>query len=356
MDDTFDPYDQWLGIPPAEQPAHYYRLLGLPVFSDNAGRIQAEADRRMQHVRTFQLGKRSQDSQAILNELAAARVCLLSPASKARYDVELRQWLAARLPVPPPVLPPEAPPLLPAATRALLPADELESTASPRSESAPLAVPREGRIVRKKSYTGWLIVGCVIAVTILGLVVLRYRQRPEHGMLEVATDGRPIPTVLPGSGQTGDSDLGGKTVAVPSEVVLQSEQGDVNLHLARGRISGPTLKLDGDTTIDWRSPDDEIQWQFLIRQPGIFRVIVTYAADASSAGGEAHISLSNRPKPLTFPIRDTGGRETFASDLLNPMIRIDKSGRYTLSIKAAQQPGDQLMTLRGVQLRRAPVR
>ena len=26
----FDPYHRWLGIPPEEQPADHYRLLGIP--------------------------------------------------------------------------------------------------------------------------------------------------------------------------------------------------------------------------------------------------------------------------------------------------------------------------------------
>lgn len=355
MDDSFDPYDQWLGIPPAEQPAHYYRLLGLPIFSADAGRIQAEADRRMLHVRTFQLGKRSQSSQVILNELAAARVCLLSPVSKARYDAALSEWLASRLPVPPPVLPPEAPPLLPAEARALLPAEEYESAVANVPNAAAIAASWQAPTTRKTAYSGWLIIGCVVAITSVAMVALHYRQRPEQSALEGAA-GRPVPSTLPASGQTGKADLGGKTVTIPSEVVLQSEQGDVNLHLARARVSGSTLKLDGETTADWKSPDDEIQWQFLIRKPGFFRVIVTYAADAASDGGAARLSLSGRPQPLTMPIRDTGGREAFASDQLNPMVMIDKSERYTLSIQAAQKPGEQLMTLRGVQLRRAPVR
>ena len=32
MEQRFDPFFKWLGIPPDEQPPHYYRLLGLPPF------------------------------------------------------------------------------------------------------------------------------------------------------------------------------------------------------------------------------------------------------------------------------------------------------------------------------------
>jgi len=352
MDDSFDPYQQWLGIPPSEQPPHYYRLLGLPIFSTDVERIRSEADQRMQHVRTFQLGKRAQASQAVLNELASARVCLLSPESKARYDEALAEWLSAKLPVPPPVLPPEAPPLLGTEPRALLPGEDTPITGT--SGAAAVARPRQ-TTVRRKSYTGWIIIGCVVVVTLGALAFLRIRQRPQHGTLEDVAGGQPA-TTLPEVGETAGANLGGKTVAVPSEVVQQDNLGNVPLPLDRGRISGPTLKQAGETTIEWRSKEDQIVWQFLISKPGIFRVVVMYAADASSAGGEALVSLSGRPRPLTLSIRDTGGSESFVSDELSPMVAIQKSGRYTLTIVAAQQPGEQLMTLRGVELRRAAVR
>jgi hypothetical protein len=29
---TVDPYDEWLGIPPKDQPPNHYRLLGLELF------------------------------------------------------------------------------------------------------------------------------------------------------------------------------------------------------------------------------------------------------------------------------------------------------------------------------------
>jgi len=352
MHDAFDPYQKWLGIPPSDQPPHYYRLLGLPIFFNEVERIRAEADQRMQHVRTFQLGKRAQASQEILNELASARVCLLSPESKARYDAALAEWLAAKLPVPPPVLPPEAPPLLQPQPRSLLPGEETVRGAAATSSAA--AFPQPTR-PRRPQYTGWLIIACVVMVTIGALVVLRIRQRPQHGTLEDVADVQPTTTV-PEVNESGSAHLGGKTVTVPSEVVQQDKDGNVRLPPDRGRVTGPTLKLAGETTADWRSKDDRIAWQFLVSKPGIFRVVVTYAADASSGGGEALVSLSGRPRPLTLSVRNTGGSESFVSDELSPMVRINKADRYSLTITAAQIPGGQLMALRGVEFRRAPVR
>lgn len=91
--EPFDPYHKWLGIPPEEQPPHHYRLLGIGLFESDPDVISGAADRQMVHVRSFQSGKYSELSQRILNELAAARLCLLDAEKRAAYD----QLLRARL-------------------------------------------------------------------------------------------------------------------------------------------------------------------------------------------------------------------------------------------------------------------
>ena len=91
MSKAFDPYHVWLGIPPAEQPANHYRLLGIALFEGDVDVIATSADRQMGHLRTFQSGKHSELSQRLLNEIAAAKICLLTPAKKAAYDEQLRR-------------------------------------------------------------------------------------------------------------------------------------------------------------------------------------------------------------------------------------------------------------------------
>jgi hypothetical protein len=87
---TFDPYHKWLGIPSEEQPANHYRLLGVQVFESDLEVVASAADRQMSHVKTQAVGKYADHSQKLLNELAAARVCLLNPDRKAKYDAQLR--------------------------------------------------------------------------------------------------------------------------------------------------------------------------------------------------------------------------------------------------------------------------
>ncbi|HVC92866.1 MAG TPA: PA14 domain-containing protein [Pirellulales bacterium] len=70
----------------------------------DADTIANAADRQMAHVRTFQAGQHSANSQKLLNELSAARICLLNAEKKAAYDAELQRRLT-----PPADLQPVAP-------------------------------------------------------------------------------------------------------------------------------------------------------------------------------------------------------------------------------------------------------
>ena len=96
MAETFDPYHLWLGIPPKEQPANHYRLLGIDLFEGNPEVIENAADQRMVHLRSFQIGKQADFSQKLLNEVAAAKVCLLRPEKRTAYDEQLRRQLQAK--------------------------------------------------------------------------------------------------------------------------------------------------------------------------------------------------------------------------------------------------------------------
>jgi hypothetical protein len=109
MAEGFDPYLHWLGIRDPQRPPNHYRLLGVELFESDPDVISNAADRQMAHVRTFQAGRRSAESQRVLNELAGAKVCLLTPLKKAAYDAQLQAELASVAPpseVAAPALPP----------------------------------------------------------------------------------------------------------------------------------------------------------------------------------------------------------------------------------------------------------
>ena len=86
----FDPYHKWLGIPPKDQPPHYYRLLAIDLFESDPEVIDAAANRQMSYVRQRATGERVRVSQRLLNELSVARLCLLDPQKRSAYDAKLR--------------------------------------------------------------------------------------------------------------------------------------------------------------------------------------------------------------------------------------------------------------------------
>lgn len=94
----FDPYHKWLGIPAKDQPPNHYRLLGLQLFESDVEVIEAAANRQMAYVQQRAIGEHAAVSQKLLNELSAARVCLLNPKKKAGYDANLKTQQVEREP------------------------------------------------------------------------------------------------------------------------------------------------------------------------------------------------------------------------------------------------------------------
>lgn len=97
----FDPYFKWLGIPQEEQPPNHYRLLAIPVFTSDPEVIENAADQRMAHLRSVQSGQRATLAQALLNQIAMAKVCLLDKDQKSAYDQSLQSPLAPPVASPP---------------------------------------------------------------------------------------------------------------------------------------------------------------------------------------------------------------------------------------------------------------
>lgn len=99
----FDPYYTWLGIPPGEQPPNHYRLLGVNLLEVSTDVIANAADKQMTFLKGFCSAEHVQHAQQLLNEVSAARICLLSRERKSQYDQQLRASVAFELPPPEPM-------------------------------------------------------------------------------------------------------------------------------------------------------------------------------------------------------------------------------------------------------------
>jgi hypothetical protein len=197
LSDSFDPYLKWFGIPLRDRPVHHYRLLAIELFEADAEVIENAADQRMAHLKRFNTGKHSALAEGLLNEVAAARVCLLNPAKKASYDEELRQRLAAQ------------PPLaqVAAETSAAAP----PPIASPgedfltQFETAPSRPQRPTRPTtkKKKTKTPWAVIAAVVTglAAVILIVVLTAPQKGGNGApagqvaSATGTDGQDRPPV-----------------------------------------------------------------------------------------------------------------------------------------------------------------
>ena len=84
-------YHLWLGIPPSLQPPTHYRLLGIESFEESTEVIEAGAERQTRYLREVSVGPDRKKSQTLLNEVAAARRCLLDAEKRKAYDEKLRK-------------------------------------------------------------------------------------------------------------------------------------------------------------------------------------------------------------------------------------------------------------------------
>lgn len=93
MNKPYERYHKLLGISPRDQPPTAYRLLGIDLFESDREVIDAAANKQMGYLQSCCNGKHAVAAEGLLNEVAEARLRLLSPASKAQYDQELRATL-----------------------------------------------------------------------------------------------------------------------------------------------------------------------------------------------------------------------------------------------------------------------
>lgn len=90
MTAPFDPYFELLGIDQSNRPPDHYALLGLELYESSAEKIDEAATDRMSRLQDLANSELMDHSQRLLNELSAARRCLLSPVRKVAYDEALR--------------------------------------------------------------------------------------------------------------------------------------------------------------------------------------------------------------------------------------------------------------------------
>ena len=92
MSSDFDPYREWLGIKSEQRPPDHYELLGLNLFEERTEIIDQASIDRVELLQDIATGSDDVElSQRILNEVSAARLCLLDRNQRERYNLQLRK-------------------------------------------------------------------------------------------------------------------------------------------------------------------------------------------------------------------------------------------------------------------------
>ncbi len=165
MQQDFDPYYRWLGIPPDKQPPNHYCLLGLNPFESDLDVIETAANRQMGHLRTYQTGPHSQLSQKLLNQVAAAKICLLNQAKKRTYDADLRARIPAKRAPAPPTPAPAPTPIPTYYDRLLVEAQAKLSQAEVRRLEL-----QEGRRTKVALFAAVAVVGALLVLPVVVLI------------------------------------------------------------------------------------------------------------------------------------------------------------------------------------------
>ena len=89
MDDAFDPYEAWLGIPASKRPPTPWDLLGLDEGETDPDRIGQAAAARYEEIRSLALGPQGEHAQRLLDEISEALVFLSEVAPEDIAKIKL---------------------------------------------------------------------------------------------------------------------------------------------------------------------------------------------------------------------------------------------------------------------------
>src|SRR6185436_13298760 len=347
-----------------ELPADHYRLLGLPRFEADTGEIAAAADRRMQLIRSNQMGPRGAFTHTLLNEITAAKLCLLSPVAKAQYDSFLQERMKAHGPtaavatflptaVPLMALPPAyspyqaagvptlqppvaAPPVAPMAVP-LAPPKQVRKSELAVDEDKPPSEDEESppkgsrfRIVAIMGIAILLIAGGIWGAS-------RYFFPPEEGTEIVGEEPETKPEMPPDP-------------AAKATVVLQEGSGELSLPPSAAALAGATslkIAISENVLSGWTSAEDVATWKFKLLRPGFFKLDLTYANahDGEDIGVEMLLDDEQFPK-LHLP--RTGGADKF--ETISHTIVVKASGPHTFTIRPAGKVPEESLVIKLIRL------
>lgn len=333
MPDDFDPYLEWLGIAPYYRPPNHYQLLGVTELESDLQAIAAAADARMAEIRKYQMGPRGRYTQKLLNELAAARVCLLNASSKSAYDAKLLQ---KRYPTAP-----TAYPLAGYAPAPPMPAPPMPMAVPVQPPPVAAASAEHDEQPQGEGLRWWLPLGALFLLMIIGtsvgLFVLNRRNKPTAKV-------EPSSEVEEQDVQEQPESANPRLSPEDTEPVLQQEgNGDLNFSVAAAELSeGLSLvEQTGPTAVSgWRDETTVARWKFKVLRPAIFQVQIKYAVD-DAADAQWQLRLKDDTKARSIQTSTTGD----AVVIDEFFWRVPRGGEQTLELSVTGLPSSAKLTL-----------
>jgi arylsulfatase A len=132
----------------------------------------------------------------------------------------------------------------------------------------------------------------------------------------------------------------------------QAEDGTVTMHARSALVSGVMLRYEPlphkDTLGFWVNKDDFATFDFTLEKPATYMVEVLQGCGAKSGGSEVELAVGE--EKLIFTVKETGGFQNFEAREVG-MLKLEKAGRNTLTVRAKSKPGGAVMDLRQVVLK-----
>lgn len=369
MSASFDPYRNWLGVASAQRPIDHYQLLGLARFEADFATIEKAARQQLAIVSCQLSGPYDAAARQITAELKAARDCLLDPQRKAAYDDTLHRHVEAA----PRHVPMQGPTHLPAPPIAAPPVAAAPSDTAPEMQVAGMAPAaatagsdaggdEEGE-ASDQATSGWSRRTLLLAAG-GGLAALLLIGVAAWGLVAVIRGGTaPVAIAEDGSEPTGDdaapeSDAaptadGGS--APPVEIIRPSADNQLVFPAAAAELHGPDIRRavqeSQEVVTNWTTPDNWLTWRFVVKQPGVYQVEVTYSA--TSGRGEYQLSAEGAKRPLHVTVRSAGTGGRLLTEETKP-IAFETAGEMTLTMRGQRIAGDELLTLASIRLKYDP--
>jgi arylsulfatase A len=132
----------------------------------------------------------------------------------------------------------------------------------------------------------------------------------------------------------------------------QAKDATITMHARSAQVSGVMLRYEPlphkDTLGFWVNKDDYATFDFTVEKPGTFTVEVLQGCGAKSGGSEVELAVGE--EKLVFRVKETGGFQNFEAREVGT-LKLEKPGRYTLTVRAKTKPGGAVMDLRQIVLK-----